>query len=63
MPSKGGRYVMRNGKRELVHSTKPTPTKYAKAPNSKPATEPVKTETAAPKPAKVAAKKEVTGDE
>lgn len=63
MPSKGGRYVIRNGKRELVHRTKPAPTEYAKAPESKPAATPAKTETAAPKPAKSAAKQEVTGNE
>ncbi|WP_286903109.1 hypothetical protein [Vreelandella sedimenti] len=63
MPSKGGRYVIRNGSRELVHRTKPTPTTYAKAPDPTPAATPVKTETAAPKPAKAAAKQEVKGNE
>lgn len=59
MPSQGGRYEIRNGKRELVHRTKPTPT-FNKANDPK---APAKTETAAPKPAKAAAKKEVTGNE
>lgn len=61
MPNAGGCYVIRDGKRELVHRTKPTPT-HTKAPAKKAAGAPVKTETAAPKPAK-AAKKEVTGNE
>lgn len=63
MPNAGGRYVIRDGKRELVHRTQPTPTKKpAKAAESKPAAAPVKTDTAATKPAK-AAKQEVTGNE
>lgn len=61
MPNAGGSYVMRNGKPELVHRTKPAPT-YTKVPDPKPAATPAKTETAAPKPAK-AAKKEVEGNE
>lgn len=63
MPSQGGRYVIRNGNRELVHRTKPTPTEYAKATEPTPAATPAKTETAAPKPAKAAAKQGVTGNE
>ncbi|AYF35630.1 hypothetical protein CUU95_18215 [Vreelandella alkaliphila] len=63
MPNAGGRYVVRNGKRELVHNTKPTPAKPAKAADTKLAAAPVKTDTAAPKPAKAAAKQEVTTDE
>jgi hypothetical protein len=64
MPNAGGRYVIRDGKRELVHRTQPTPTKKpAKAAESKPAAAPVKTDTAATKPAKAAAKQEVTGNE
>jgi len=63
MPNAGGRYIIRNGKRVLEHRTKPTPTEYAKAPEPKPAATPAKTETAAPKPAKAAAKPEVTGNE
>jgi|TARA_R110001583_G_scaffold192029_1_gene358076 hypothetical protein len=54
MPSNGGRYVIRDGKRELVQRTKPTATKYAKAPNSNPATAPVKNEKAAHKATKSA---------
>lgn len=63
MPRQGGRYEIRGGKRVLVHNTKPTPTEYAKAPEPTPATAPAKTETAASKPAKAAAKQEVTGNE
>ena len=63
MPNAGGRYVVRNGKRVLEHRTKPTPTEYAKAPEPTPAAAPTKTETAATKPTKAAAKQEVTGNE
>lgn len=63
MPSQGGRYVIRNGKRELVHRTKPTPIKTAKATETKSAEAPVKIESSASKLAKAAAKQEVTGNE
>jgi len=63
MPSQGGRYEIRNGERVLVHRTKPTPMKTAKAGQPQPAAAPVQTETAAPKPAKAAAKQEVKGNE
>lgn len=36
MPNQGGRYVIRNGKRELVQRTKPAPDPQPKAP-AKPA--------------------------
>ncbi|QKS24186.1 MULTISPECIES: hypothetical protein [Halomonadaceae] len=61
MPSIGGRYEIRDGKRVLTHETKPAPVKTAKAPDSKPAS--VKADAVAPKPTKAVAKKEVTGDE
>ena len=61
MPSKGGRYVIRNGKRELVHNTQPAPAKPVTAATKQPAA-PVKTD-AAPKPAKAAAKQEVDTNE
>ncbi|KIN13490.1 hypothetical protein [Halomonas sp. KHS3] len=63
MPSKGGRYEIRDGKRVLTHQTKPAPVKTAKAPDSKPAAASVKADAVAPKPTKAVAKKEVTGDE
>ena len=63
MPSIGGRYEIRNGKRVLTHQTKPAPTKSANAPESKPEANPAKTEAVAPKPAKAAAKQEVKGNE
>lgn len=51
MPSEGGRYRTKNGKRELVHRTKPAP--VATEADTKPKAEPP-----AGKPAKSAAKKE-----
>lgn len=63
MPNQGGRYRIRNGKRELVHRTKPASAATAKAAKPKPVAAPAKAETAAHKPAKAAAKQEVTGDE
>ncbi|MCC5904094.1 MAG: hypothetical protein JJT87_19455 [Halomonas sp.] len=61
MPSIGGRYEIRNGKRVLTHQTKPATTKPAKAEPHPPAAAPAKTD--APKPAKAAAKQEVKGNE
>ena len=56
MPNAGGRYVIRNGKRELMHETKPAPKSPAKAEQVQPA------KGASSKPAK-AAKQEVVGNE
>ncbi|WP_447043967.1 hypothetical protein [Vreelandella sp. H-I2] len=64
MPSQGGRYEIRNGERVLVHRTKPAPTKQpAKAAQPPAVAVPVKTDTAASKPAKAADKQEVKGNE
>ncbi|AZM96068.1 hypothetical protein [Vreelandella venusta] len=63
MPSEGGRYRIKNGKRELVHRTKPTPVKTAKADEQQADGVSAKPETAASKPAKSAAKQEVKGNE
>lgn len=63
MPSEGGQYRIKNGKRELVHRTKPTPVKTAKADKQQPDAAPAKPEAVAPKPAKPAAKQEVKGNE
>ncbi|SJN11569.1 hypothetical protein CZ787_06215 [Halomonas citrativorans] len=63
MPSEGGQYRIKNGKRELVHRTKPTPVKTAKADEQQTDAAPAKPEAAAPKPAKSAAKQEVKGNE
>lgn len=55
MPNQGGRYEIRDGKRELVHRTQPAPSTQPQAPARPSAA--VKTELkAAPKPAKPAAK-------
>ncbi|WP_422101998.1 hypothetical protein [Vreelandella sp.] len=56
MPNKGGRYVIRNGSRELIHETKPAPKSPAKAEQAQPV------KGASSKPAK-AAKQEVDGNE
>ncbi len=61
MPSIGGRYEIRDGKRVLTHQTKAATAKPAKAEPQTPAAAPAKTE--APKPAKAAAKQEVKGNE
>lgn len=63
MPSEGGRYRIKNGKRVLEHRTKPTPVKTEKADKQQTGAASAKPETAAPKPAKSAAKQEVTGNE
>lgn len=68
MPNAGGRYEIRGGKRVQVHNTNPAPRKKAPKPGAKtpeptPAAVPVNAESAAPKPTKPVAKKEVTGDE
>lgn len=62
MPSIGGRYEIRDGKRVLTHQTKAATAKPAKAEPQTPAAAPAKTEAVAPKPAK-AAKQEVKGNE
>ncbi|RUR34477.1 hypothetical protein [Vreelandella nanhaiensis] len=63
MPNAGGRYEIRDGKRELVHRTKPSPVQPAKAVQSQFAAAPVKTDTAAPKPTTPVAKQEVKVNE
>lgn len=62
MPSEGGRYRIKNGKRVLEHRTKPTPVKTAKADEQQTGAATAKPETA-PKPAQSAAKQEVKGNE
>lgn len=56
MPSEGGRYRITNGKRRLMHQTKPAPVPTGEDPKPK-AAQP------AGKPAKPAAKQEDSGHE
>jgi hypothetical protein len=55
MPNQGGRYEIRDGKRELVHRTQPAPSTQPQAPARSPATTKPEPK-AVPKPAKPAAK-------